>query len=564
MNMKIFYLTIISFLCLTLLNSCGKETKNTWESFVSDFVESYLKQNPDWAVYNGRHEYDGQISDYSDKGMRTRVEWFKKQKELANEFNDENLTDEKILEKKNVMRVIDENVFFMETLRKPYNNADYYAWQLAPSIYLEKNYAPLKQRMIGYVKYLKSMRVTTQQILNNFKKELPLSRYHIDIAKIVFSGFADFMKNDAPKGFETVKDEKLWNEFNDASEEVISALNKFVKWLDDQTPEATENFAMGPENFSKILYATDRLNIPLLELKKMAQDDLDRNLTALKKACQRYSPGKTSVEECIREIELKKEEYDPIEKARKQLPMLEKFLVEENVVSVPTYTKISVVETPSFMSAYFALIILPSAFDKNSEGIYYITPPDPKWSKNERIAYIMGENELLFTSAHEVWPGHFLQSLYINQSKSPLAKIFLNYTNLEGWAHYTEEMMFEKGLGNYQPEYEIAMRLDALRRNVRFLSALKMHAEGMPVKDAEQLFLKFAFLDSASARQEALRGTYDPQYYGYTLGKIFIRKLKDKWIAKTGSQKLNEFHNKFLSYGGIPISLIEESMMKIN
>ncbi len=563
MSKKKYYLPILFFLYITLFLSCNQNPELNWDSYVNDFVESYFKQNPDWAVLNGRHDYDGQISDYSDKGIKERVMWFKNQKKLTDGFDDKVLTKEQILEKKNLLRVIDENIFLMEIARNPYNNANYYAWQMAPSLYLEKNYAPFSQRMKGYINYLHSVKIAVKQIQTNFENESPLARYNLEIAKIVFGGFRDFIKTDAPKGFESVKDDSLWVEFNNATKEAIDNLNEFVKWLDNQIPNAPTKFAIGPDKFSQMLYATDRIKIPLSELKIIAEDDLNRNLSALETACQKYSPGK-SVEDCMKMFQSQKKDYDPIKKAREQLPILEKFLKEKNIVSILDYTSLSVTETPSFLRGYSAAVVLPYAFDKDMEGIYYITSPDPEWSAQKRKGFLMEENILLNTSVHEAWPGHFLHSLYFNRCKSPLAKIFKNYTCLEGWAHYSEEMMFEEGLGDNKPEFEIAIRSDALLRNVRFLVAIKMHTEGMTVNEAQNMFLNYAFQDSATAENEALRGTYDPQYYVYTLGKLLIRKLKNDWMAKTKSSDLKEFHTKFLSYGVIPIPLIEESMLTIN
>ena len=552
---------VIFFMSLILLTSCTKEVKNNWDEFTKDFVESYFKQNPDWAVYYGRHDYDGQISDYSDKGIQERLVWYKNQKELAQQYREVDLSEEQRLEKQNLLRVIDENLFKIQIVRWPYNNANYYIWQLAPSIYLEKDYASLEQRMTAYVKYLQSMQIAAKQIQNNFANEPTLSRSYLKIAKSKFSGFADFMKTDAPKGFENVKDKKLWQDFNRESEKTIEELNEFVIWLDSKIPNASDSFAMGSEKYSKMLDATDRLSMPLSELKKMAEDDLERNLAALKKACDKYLPGKT-IEECIQVVKANKPKIGSIEEAREQLPFLVNFLKEKNIVAIPSYTNLFVKESPPFQRSSFAFITTPTPYDKEKVGIYYITPPDPKWTEEERDKYIMSKNDLLFTSVHEVWPGHFLQRLYSMNNKFLLSKIFGNYTTAEGWAHYTEEMMYENGLGNYSPDYEIAMRLAALNRDVRFIVSVKMHTEGMSVDEAEQMFIKYAYKDKAGARQEAFRGTYDPQYYAYTLGKILIRKLKDVWLAQNSNKDLNEFHTKFLSYAFIPISLIEKDMLK--
>lgn len=552
---------VMFFISLVIITSCTKEVKNNWDDFARDFVETYFKQNPDWAVYYGRHDYDGQISDYSDKGIQERLAWYKNQKLLAQQFKDADLSEEQRIEKQNLLRVIDQNLFISETVRWPYNNAYYLSWQLDPSLYLEKDYAPLEQRMKGYVKYLQSMQITVKQIQNNFAIEPTLPSSHLIIAKNIFIGFADFMKTDAPKGFENVKDKKLWQDFNRESYETINTLNEFVKWLDSQIPNAKDNFAIGAEKYSQMLYATDRLSIPLSELKKMAEDDLERNLTALKKACEKYLPNKT-IEECIQIVQADKPKIGCIEEAGEQLPFLEKFLKENNIVSIPNYTKLFVRESPPFMRSSRAFMSPPMPYDKEMVGIYYITPPDPKWTKEVRDKYIYSNNVLLFNSTHEIWPGHFLQHIYSNNNKSLIARIFWNYTTSEGWAHYSEEMMYEKGLGNYAPDYEIAMRLAALSRNVRFIVSIKMHTAGMSVDEAEQMFIKYAHYDKGSARQNAFRGTYDPQYYAYTLGKILIRRLKDKWMTKTGINNLNEFHTKFLSYGNLPIPLIEKDMLR--
>jgi len=242
---KKHFLLILFSLLIFLTLSCEKEVKSNWNSFVNNFVESYFKQNPEWAAYNGRHEFEGQISDYSDKGIKEKVKWFKKQKELTEDFRNTTLTSEQLLEKENLLRIIDENIFFIETLRQPYINADYYSMRLAPSNYLEKNYASLKQRMEGYIKYLKALIITIGQIQDNFMSEIYISQSHIEIAKKVFGGFADYIKNDAPKGFAEVKDETLSEEFNTATDEAVDKLSEFVKWLNTPMPEATEDFAMG-------------------------------------------------------------------------------------------------------------------------------------------------------------------------------------------------------------------------------------------------------------------------------------------------------------------------------
>jgi hypothetical protein len=238
---------------------------------------------------------------------------------------------------------------------------------------------------------------------------------------------------------------------------------------------------------------------------------------------------------------------------------------------------------------------------------YNIAPPDPKWSKAEQLQYLPSEATLLFTSVHEVWPGHFLQFLHSNSNPDKLEGLWVGYAFAEGWAHYCEEMMYEEGLGRGDPELHIGQIMDALLRDVRLLSAIGLHTEGWSVAQSEKMFREQAFQDPGNARQQAARGTYDPAYLNYTLGKLMIRKLRADWVAKMGSggaatqgsstaspaaapasaattgpamtgpamtgpsmtgasaapdQALwHDFHDKFLSYGGPPIPMVRKEMV---
>jgi uncharacterized protein (DUF885 family) len=562
MTRKILYTSILFLFCFIFGAGCIKHNPPSWDTFVFEFTETYFKMNPDRAVANGRHEYDGVLPDYSEKGIREQTNWYKKQREQIQEFEDAYLLPYQRIEKKNLLRVIDENVFWLETMRWPYKNANYYVAQLSPSIYTARNYAPLDQRMKSFVRYLVSLKTAVKQIQENYQTEVPLSTSHIEIAKTVFGGIASYIKNDAPKVFQSIHDDKMQHDMRTAGEDVVNEINDFMYWLNLQMPKATNKFAIGAKNFQRMLYVTDCLQTPLPELEKMGEDDLQRNLAALKKACKKFAPGK-SVNDCIALYKSEKPQNGPIEKAREQLPALEAFIKDKKIVSMPKYASLNVKETQPYMNWNYTYAELPAPYDKKQEGILHITLPDTSWTAEERNDYIPNENTLLFTSIHEIWPGHFLQSLYLDKNRSLPAKVFSNQTTFEGWGHYAEEMMFDQGYGNKSPRVEIGMRLNALMRDVRFIAAIKMHTEGMSIDEAEQMFVKYAFLDIAGAKQQALRGAFDPQYYGYTLGKLMIRKLSEDWRAVRPTKRtLRSFNNRFLSYGLLPIQMIRDEMMK--
>jgi Bacterial protein of unknown function (DUF885) len=251
-----------------------------------------------------------------------------------------------------------------------------------------------------------------------------------------------------------------------------------------------------------------------------------------------------------------------VEGARAQLTSLRKFLVDKDLVTIPGTEEAKVAEAPPFNRWNFAYIEIPGPYEKNLPSVYYIAPPDPKWPKAEQDAYVPGKADLLFTSAHEVWPGHFLQFLHANRAKWKFGQLFVGYAYAEGWAHYTEEMMFDAGLDGATPEIHIGQLSNALLRDVRYLSAIGLHTGGMTVQQSEQMFRDKAFQDPGNARQQAARGTYDPAYLNYTMGKLMIMQLREDWTKSHGGRAgWKAFHDQFLGYGGPPVPLVRAQML---
>jgi Bacterial protein of unknown function (DUF885) len=303
------------------------------------------------------------------------------------------------------------------------------------------------------------------------------------------------------------------------------------------------------------------VDTPIDELYKIGMTDLIRNQQALKAACARFNP-KSTPGGCMMEMGASKPQGGPVAEARRQLPELRQFLVDNDVVSIPGEELALVEEAPPYNRQNAAYIDIPGPYEKGLSSIYYIAPPDPAWSPEEQTAFIPGKKDLLFTSVHEVWPGHFLNALHANRVKSIFGRVFVGYAYAEGWAHYTEEMMWDMGFGKDNAETHIGQLSNALLRDCRFLSAIGLHTQGMTVEQSKQLFTTECFQDEGNARQQSARGTYDPAYINYTLGKLLIRKLRDDWSADKGGKKAwKAFHDRFLSYGGPPIPLVRAAMM---
>jgi hypothetical protein len=220
-----------------------------------------------------------------------------------------------------------------------------------------------------------------------------------------------------------------------------------------------------------MMWATEQVDVPVARLKEIGERDLERNLAALRDACARYAPGR-SLRDCTEKVKAEKPPEGPVAAAQKQLDGLRAFIQSHKVVTIPGPEQARVAEAPPYRRWNAAYINIPGPYERNLPSTYYIAPPDPAWTPKEQNDYIPGKADLLFISVHEVWPGHFLQFLHANRARSKLGRIFTSYAFSEGWAHYSEEMMWEVGLNDGDPATHVGQILNALLRDARYLSAI--------------------------------------------------------------------------------------------
>ena len=530
-----------------------------WDKHVTNYIESWFAANPSSAVYAGRHEFDGQLPDFSAKALSADTARLEAARKATAAFDPSGLDDRRRIEREYLLSVIDGSLFWQVEAKWPERNPAWYLGAIDPEIYLSKPYAPLEARMRAFIAYANALPQATRQIQANLRP--PLAAPIIDYGVNAFGGYADFFAGDAAAVYADVKDAKLQAELAAALKRASGATRELADWLATQRATATQVYAMGPQLFSRMLAATEQVTVPLDRLEAIGRADMDRNLAALRVECAKFAPG-ADLHTCVEKVHDRKAADGPVAEARRQLPELRNFVVKHDLVSIPSQEQALVDLAPPYNAQNFAYIVTPGPYEKNLPAVFYIAPPDPSWSREEQQKYIPGVDDLLFTSVHEVWPGHFLQFLHSNASKSRIGQLFVGYAYAEGWAHYTEEMMWDAGLDAGRPEAHIGQIVQALKRDARYLSAIGLHTRGMTVAESEKLFLDGAFLDPGNARQQALRGTYDPAYLNYTLGKLMIMNLRDDWVATRGDRKAwKAFHDQFLSYGGPPLPMVRRLML---
>jgi hypothetical protein len=531
----------------------------SWEAFTGSFIEATFKAHPHFAVWAGRHEYDGRLPDWSATGIKKEIKRLHDTRVRALSFTAGTLTDKQQFERDYIVAAIDADLFWLETADWPSRSPTFYGWGLDPQIYIARDYAPLAQRLRAYTAYAKGIPRAVAQIRANLRTPLP--RSYVRVGRVRAGGLASLYQNDVPIIFAAVDDSRLQREFRAANEAAIKAMKGLDAWFAQQEPTANDNYALGPEKFTAMLRVTERLDLPLPRLKEIAERDLARNLAAIREACDALTPGQT-VEVCVASAQADKMPGTAVDGATKQLASLRAFVEEKKLVTIPGAEQARVAESMPHERWNLAYIRIPGPFERNLPSTYYISPPDPNWTKAEQEAYVPAKNNLLFISAHEVWPGHFLQFQHSNRSTSMVARLFSSYTFNEGWAHYAEELIWEAGYGGGDPAVHVGQLQNALLRNVRLLSAIGLHTEGMSVAASEAMFREKAFKDPGNARQQADRGTFDPGYGAYTIGKLIIRKLRDDWTAPRGGREAwQAFHDQLLSYGSPPLPMVREAML---
>ncbi len=532
----------------------------SWGDFRDGFIEGFFELAPSFAVVQGRHEFDGQIGDWSETGLRRQIDFLRAAIDEAAAFDAAQLSAAESFERDYLSSAARRELFWLEDADQPHSNLTWcFDNGLDPNVYVTRPYADAATRLRAFIAYARAVPAAVAQIRTNQRTPMPLA--FIDYGIAGFNGFADYYRGDATAAFAAVDDAALQTELAAVVETAASAMTDAAEWLESQRASGTQNFALGPERFARLLEQTEGVTVPLDTLEAIGRADLERNQQALRSACAEFAP-EAALGDCMRRMDAVKSPLGPVAEARTQLPMLKQFLLDTDLVSIPGTEEALVEEAPPYNRQNSAYIAIPGPYEMGMPSVYYIAPPDPLWTAAEQAEYIPGSKNLLFTSVHEVWPGHFLNFLHSNRAPSLFGRVFVGYAYAEGWAHYAEELVSEAGLEAGNAESRVGQLSNALLRNCRYLSAIGLHGRGMTQEQSRELFRNECYQDEGTARQQSARGTYDPAYLNYTLGKLMIRKLRDDWTAQRGGrQSWKAFHDAFLSYGGPPIPLVRRAML---
>ena len=575
----ILFLTALSLFSKNVPSLAAESEDGEYEAVAEEYIKGYLGAHPLEGTALGLHEYDGKITDYSRLALDAELSRLRRFDDRLAKFDPGKLSPRQSIDLRILQAAVKKDLFEMQDMSVFERNPMVYARAADVNVYIKRNFAPLEDRVRSLVAIESQIPNILIAARTNLNAVVP--KPYVELAIQIAKGSADFLKKDLVAAIGNLKDEQLRVAFHEANRKGANALNDYAAWLErEKLPKASMDFALGEEKFGRFLAQTQLVDLPPQKILEIGLEQLKAEQAAFAEAAKKIDPNKSPIE-VFRQIQ--SEHPTPqnlITDVAKDLDKIRKYVLSQHLVSIPSEIRAKVKETPQYLRATsFASMDTPGPFEKRAnEAYYYVTPAENDWPEKQKEEWLTAFNYYTsdVVSIHEAYPGHYVQFLHLNTSPAnKVEKIFGSYAFVEGWAHYCEKMMLDEGYGsstNSTPseddvkraaKYRMAQADEALLRLCRLCVSIKMHTQKMSLDEATKFFRENCYYEEKPARQEAMRGTFDPGYLNYTLGKLQILKLRDDYKAQQGDDfSLQKFHNELLNHGMPPIRLLREIMLK--
>ncbi|HEY2952471.1 MAG TPA: DUF885 domain-containing protein [Verrucomicrobiae bacterium] len=577
----------LSLLLVLLIAGCARprhdaiviDTEAAFSRLAEVYLAGYLAWRPANGTALGFHEYDGKATDFSRPSLDAELARLKSSEQRLIELDIKQLSRPAFYDYRILRAAIQREIFSFEEMQSYTQNPMTYAGAIDVNIYIKRDFAPLEQRVRSIIAILNQAPKLMAAARANLDDALP--KPHLETAIEMAGGAADFLGKDLVEAVKEVSNEALLTEFNAANQRAIGELRGFVAWLKEQKlPRAHTHYALGREKYGKMLRCGELIELSPEKLLQIGLRELRREQRVFAEAAKMIDPhGKAiAVFKAIQKNHPTEESLIP--DTRKNLEAIRHFLIDHRIITLPSEVRARVAETPPFLRATsFASMDTPGPFEtKATEAYYYVTPTEKDWPAQQKEEWLTAFNYYTtdVVSIHEAYPGHYVQFLCLNASPATrLEKIFTSYAFTEGWAHYTEQMLLDQGFGRgasatpgrddlmAAAKYRLAQSDEALLRICRLCVSIQMHCQGMTVEEAAKFFQENCYYEEKPAKQEAVRGAFDPEYLYYTLGKLQILKLREDYRKQEGASfTLQKFHDEMLRHGAPPIRLLRETLLQ--
>jgi uncharacterized protein (DUF885 family) len=534
--------------------------------FVDDLLSYIHEVHPTHATLDGVHTHDDLLEDFSRHAIDAEAHALSGYLRRLDEINREGLTTVERLEHRMLTEALQGRMFELEAVRTWERNPQMYADILASSLAGQTlfSHAPAAERARRVLSKLRQTPKLIQAARDNIKEPPGI---FVKVGIDTMRGALQFIEKELPRAFADVDDLHLLGDLADAQTEAAQAVGDYIQSLETEiAPKARASFRLGRDKFEQKLRLEEGISVPLDRLLSIATRELAATQEAFKTLASRMNGG-DPLEAWARTKAEHPKPGELVGKGREQLEELATFLERQSIVTVPRGEEIMVAPTPEFYRWSFASMWTTGPFEtKPTRAYYYLTDVDPAWPPERQDEHLRDYNypTLWSISIHEVYPGHFLHYQHLRRVESKTRKsiVFAPASFVEGWAHYCEQMMIEAGFGGRDYGIRLGQLAESLIRLARFIVCIRLHTEDMSVEQGVRFFREEAYMEEGSARREAERGTFDPTYLVYSVGKLMLLKLRNDAKQQQGkSFSLRAFHDALLGQGTAPFWLHRELML---
>lgn len=537
-----------------------------FRKLVDQYFDAYFRNNPSSATYAGIHAYDGQPDDYSKAGVAADIAFNQKYLKAFTAIDPKGLSQADGIDRELLIGTLKASLLEEQVVKHWERDPDHYSSGVSSSIFtlMSRNFAPADVRLRALIAREKAMPKVFADARANLKN--PPKEY-TQVAIDQLPDTIAFFQNDVPAAFASVKDSALQAQFKASNAALINAMQGYEAWLRTYLlPRSKGDYRLGAEIFRKKLLYEEMVDLPLDKLLEIGYADIKRNQDRFK-ATAAALDAKATPDQILTALTHEHPAPDKLlQSFRDVLGGLKQYIQEHHIITIPSPVLPLVEETPPFERALiFASMDTPGPFETKAKEAYFnVTLPEKDWKASEIEEHMEGFNygTIISTAVHEAYPGHYIQFLWAQRVPDKVRKMLGASSNSEGWAHYCEQMMLDEGYGKGDLKLRLGQLQDALLRNARFIVGIKLHTGQMTFQQGVDYFVKEGYQSRTNAERETMRGTNDPTYLYYTLGKLEIMKLRADYQKLKGKDfSLQDFHDRFMKEGFPPIKLVRRAML---
>ena len=531
--------------------------------FVDRYLDGFARRHPSIADGNGLHDHDDRLDDFSAQAIAAEIATLKTAAAELAAFSDSSLTPDERVDKRILAGVIDGWLLEQETLQNWKRNPMTYATALSDGVHnlmtMENDAAPVRMRRI--IAKLAGVPALLQAARTNIVNP---PRIFAERGLGMMRGASTMLTTDVSVAFATEKGTPLMDSLLSAATAAAKAIDAYTTDFEKTVlPTANGEWKIGGDAVARRYRAEELIDVPLVDLAALGERELKLAQERFRAAAQRLAPGADPQATWLTIRRNHPKRGEVVAAAQAVVDSLTRFISTKNLAVVPNGERVVVKPAQPFSLGFASMHASPPLETTPLQSFYYITDADSLESPAQQDAWLERFNyaSLAITSAHEAMPGHWLHSVHMRDTPGKIRRIWIGLnpfpqpsSGQDGWAHYAEELVVEQGFMNGDPRYELAQLSDALTRICRLLSGIRLHTGEWTLAQAQACFEQQAYVAAPAAKREAERGTYDPTYGGYFLGKRGMLTLRRDVKAAQGDKfNLRDFHERVMKNGIAPI-----------